>query len=321
MARRHQWGSHAVRRISRRKWAAYHLVASQRRLRTGESVLILQVPRPIVFAVDNSYLTPLRTAIDSIERACEPEIGKLRIIVLHEGVDELSRRLLRLGRYVEWREVRLPVEVQLPIADWISRAAYYRLAIGKALPDYDSCLYLDVDILVLESVVELLTKPMSCSPVAAVRDPQTPILRDGTALPCWRELGLPETREYFNSGVMLLNLPACREQCLFERAWDFVVRRPECVRYWDQDALNWAVNDDWERLDRCWNTFPMSAILRTPGEHEYVEDVLPLDMLLADESRARILHYAGPVKPWHPDFPDGFARDAYTEVHRRLYSP
>lgn len=274
--------------------------------------------RPVVFAVDETYLTPLRIAIESVTVACRPDVAELRIIVLHEGIGESTRRSLNLGHHVEWRDISLPANIALPITEWMSRATYYRLAIGEAIPDYDSCLYLDADILVLESVARLLTRRLGPPPVAAVRDAFNPILLYGRALPCWRELGLAEDREYFNSGVMLLNLDACRDQRLFERAWEFIETRPECVHYWDQDALNWAVDDDWERLDRRWNTFAMSALLQTPGIRFDSGTVLPLDVLVADETSARILHFAGGIKPWHPDFPKGRARDSYTEFLRKL---
>jgi UDP-D-galactose:(glucosyl)LPS alpha-1,3-D-galactosyltransferase len=200
--------------------------------------------------------------------------------------------------------------VDLVVNDWISAAAYYRLLLGDALPEYSSCLYLDCDILVRGSITDLLERQLT-QPIAAVRDPQNPRLAGGEALPGWEQLGLLGNREYFNSGVMLFDLDACRSSGLFERAWWFLDRFPGHVRYWDQDALNWAAEDHWQRLDRTWNTFPMSAIMQTPGPHSLFEDIMPLATLLADEAAARILHYTGPVKPWHPTFPVGRARSEY----------
>lgn len=276
--------------------------------------------RPIVFAVDESYLTPLRVAIESLRRACESDVGALRVIVLHEGIDESVRRSLGLGHHIEWREISLPSHISLPLREWLSRAAYYRLAIAEALLEYDSCLYLDADILVLESVADLLTRPLTASPVAAIRDPSNPTLGSGPALPCWRELRLAENREYFNSGVMLLDLAECRDRKLFERAWEFIQTCPECIHYCDQDALNRVVDDDWERLDHRWNTFADPALVRSSREQAFVEAMNEVGDLDADGSTAWILHFAGPSKPWRPGFSEGRARDSYVEVLRRLQS-
>ena len=48
----------------------------------------------------------------------------------------------------------------------------------------------------------------------------------------------------------------------------------------------------------------MSALASLPGFfHHTAEPVMPLSQLLADEYMAAVLHFAGPVKPWTPEFP------------------
>jgi hypothetical protein len=48
----------------------------------------------------------------------------------------------------------------------------------------------------------------------------------------------------------------------------------------------------------------MSALAAQPGFfHDTAEPVMPLDDLLADEYTAAVLHFAGPVKPWHEEYP------------------
>jgi lipopolysaccharide biosynthesis glycosyltransferase len=119
-------------------------------------------------------------------------------------------------------------------------------------------------------------------------------------------------RDYFNSGVLLLDLAGCAELGVFERAQRFLVEFPDEVSLWDQDALNVAVDDRWQRLDRCWNTFAMSALAAQQGFfHHTVEPVMPLRELFADEYTAAILHFAGPVKPWQEEFPPVPLRTLY----------
>jgi UDP-D-galactose:(glucosyl)LPS alpha-1,3-D-galactosyltransferase len=193
-----------------------------------------------------------------------------------------------------------------PVSGWVSDAVYLRLTIGEVIVDEPVVLYLDADTIVLDDLRPLLRHPMAGMPVAAVRDPQNPIIGRGIALPGWSQLGIAEGREYFNSGVMLLDLAECRRRGIFERSHRFLLEHPDMVTLWDQDALNWALEDQWLRLGRRWNTFALSPLVQRGGYvHDDAEPFMPLEQLLADEPAAAVLHFAGPDKPWKPDYPPG----------------
>jgi lipopolysaccharide biosynthesis glycosyltransferase len=170
----------------------------------------------------------------------------------------------------------------------MDEAAHLRLSMPEALADVPLAMYLDVDVHVLDDLRPLLATPMDGGPLAAVRDAVNPVLTAGPALPGWRRLGLPASREYFNSGVMLLDLPACRGT--FAEAKRFVRERREHVRYWDQDALNFVVADRWRRLERRWNAFAMAAWTGRDDWAYRGGTSVPLATLLEDERSAAILH-------------------------------
>jgi lipopolysaccharide biosynthesis glycosyltransferase len=235
--------------------------------------------------------------------------------VIYRRLTQASRRrirfhALRLGLQVELRASGR-ADDPYPVSDWVTDAVYLRLAISDVLAGVPAVLYLDADVLVLRDLRPLLGSSLDGAPLAAVRNPSNPVLEVGSALPGWRELGLPASREYFNSGVMLLDLAECRRRGTFDKCYRFLEDMPQHVRFWDQDALNWAVDDDWVRLDRRWNTFPLSALSQIPAFKYDAEDVVPLQQLIDDEDSAAILHFAGPWKPWAPIFPASPARDLY----------
>ncbi len=275
---------------------------------------------PIVFAIDDGFLEPLVVALHSLAGAHPDGVPELEVLVLHTGLS--GRGLARIGRHADAlglavRPVRVPVSPgRYPVTGRASEATYLRLAMPEVV-DRDRVLYLDADILVTGDLRPLLRTPLSGRPLGAVRDPQNPIVRYGIGLPGWRELGVPGDREYFNSGVLLMDLPACAEYKIFQRCDEFLTRYPGHVRFWDQDALNWAADDNWLRLPRRWNTFPMSAILLLPGDQYRAEHVLPVAELIADEPTAHVLHFAGGGKPWNGRLPDGPARRRYAAVHAR----
>ncbi|SEH01772.1 Lipopolysaccharide biosynthesis protein, LPS:glycosyltransferase [Nonomuraea solani] len=270
-------------------------------------------PAPIVCCVDDGYVRPLTVLLQSL--AAVPGNAGLRIWVLHENLSFRSRALLhrhgdRLGLDVGLRPIT-PAAAG-PVSGWVSEAVYLRLEIGQTLGDQERVLYLDADILVLGELRPLLLTDLGSAALGAVRDAQNPVIGAGIALPGWAELRLPHGRDYFNSGVMLMDLPVCERQGLFTDARRFLIERPDKVVLWDQDALNVAAADRWLRLERRWNTFALSALAAQPGyRHADAEPYEPLATLLADEPHAAILHYAGPAKPWQQDYPPGRLKDTY----------
>jgi len=270
---------------------------------------------PVVCCIDDGYVRPLTVLMESLA-AIRQNCG-VRLLVIYENLTASSRGLLQrhgdqLGIDVGLR--RAWPAAAGPVSGWVSRAVYLRLAIGETLGHTGTVLYLDADTLIRGDLRPLLGTPLGGAPLGAVRDPQNPAIGAGIALPAWASLGLPRGRDYFNSGVMLLDLPECDRQDLFGAARRFLAEHPDKVMLWDQDALNVAAADRWLRLDRKWNTFGLSALAAQPGyRHDDAEPYSPLAMLLADEPHAAILHFAGPAKPWHDDYPPGWLKTTYRQ--------
>jgi lipopolysaccharide biosynthesis glycosyltransferase len=274
----------------------------------------------IVFAINDAYCLPLLVALRSIAITNPALLPRLRVVVLHESLPDATRhRILtaadRLGMTVEIRQVDLPA-IGYQLAYGGSRGHYLRLTMGRVLPEHTRILYLDADIIVRGDIGLLLRTDLRDKPLAAVRDATNPIYAGGIAVPGWQRLGIPAEREYFNSGVMVIDLDRCRREEVFERSFAFIERHPEHLRLWDQDALNRVLADRWTRLDRLWNTFPLSSLLQTEWMRYDSEHILPLDTLIAEEKRAHILHYVSPAKPWLGLMPPGWASDLY-ESHQQ----
>jgi UDP-D-galactose:(glucosyl)LPS alpha-1,3-D-galactosyltransferase len=271
---------------------------------------------PIVCAVDDRYVTPLCVLMQSLAAAHPGR--SLQVIVMHQGLNGASQRRIR------WHADRLGLDVSLrqapgvdpryPVSMWVTNATYLRLALPEVVPEAPVVLYLDVDLLVLRDLGPLLARRLDGVPLAAVRDPLNPTLDTGFGIPGWEDLGLPGSREYFNGGVLLLNLGECRRREIFTKSDRFAREMSEHILFWDQDAMNWAVDDDWHRLDRCWNTLALSALqeLDIYKDWKYSADhILPFSRLIDDEDTAAVLHFAGPVKPWSPEYPASPHKDLY----------
>lgn len=277
---------------------------------------------PIVCTVDDNYELPVRVLLHSLAATHQDCLDEVRVVILHDALSRPARDRIRahgerLGLALEL--VRGPaVDPRFPLLRRFTAAIYLRLNVHQVLADESRVLYLDSDLLVMGDLRELLTLPMGGFALGAVRDPVRPTLGCGGALPGWESLGLPADREYFNSGVLLLDLDECRSTGILDRAGKILAERPEVTRFPDQDALNWAADDNWLRLDPTWNTFAMSIVSRRADYVHVAEPVASLESLLRAERTASVLHFSGRHKPWQESCPESRSRDLYRRLLRMV---
>ncbi|MEU1844731.1 glycosyltransferase family 8 protein [Micromonospora sediminicola] len=200
--------------------------------------------------------------------------------------------------------IRLPGSRE-PHLSYLSAAMYLRLLIPHALPpDVHRLVYLDSDVLCTGSLAELRDLDLAGAPLGAVRDAFTRRLIDTGGLPgiYGRYHDLDAQAPYLNSGVLLIDVPRWKALDVTAKALDYVARHADESRFPDQDALNHAVYGRWTRMPKRWNH--MMAWRLDPRVGGNVTD-------------ASVIHFAGPVKPWQPEFPDGVYRQMYWRHRRR----
>jgi lipopolysaccharide biosynthesis glycosyltransferase len=279
----------------------------------------------LVFAIDDNYCWPLLVALQSLS-VTNPALSRTAAVyVLHAGLRDRSVQAIesharRLGLDVSVLAVTMP-DLPYNVSKGGAVANYLRLAIGEVLPDVARAVYVDADVLIRKDISGLVDVDLGGRTFGAVRDQIAPTCANASWTDWWTEQGVDRSRDYFNSGVLVLDLEACAATGLFERAFEYVRAFPDRMRLWDQDALNLAADDQWHRLERRWNTFPMSALVRTPWVRYAAEDVTPLSRLVEGEQDACIFHYVSPAKPWKGLLPSGEARNAYEEVSRQVGDP
>lgn len=179
--------------------------------------------------------------------------------------------------------------------NWISphsqvkSAHYYKHLLGSLLPmQLEKVLYLDTDILIMTDISQLWSLTVENQVIVAAQDLAIPHVSNWRGLAMYKELELKETQEYFNSGVMLINLVRWRSENIEERLANFNERYGNCVRCYDQDGLNAVLHNQWKKLDARWNI--------VFGAISYPKADLPyLPQTLADAPL--IVHFAGRFKP------------------------
>src|SRR4051812_29813504 len=102
-------------------------------------------------------------------------------------------------------------------------------------------------------------------------------------------------KPYFNTGVLVMNLPAWRGTGMAQRALRYAAEGAP-LRWADQDALN-AVLDNWFELESRWNV--QHGNLFSPC---YQPDTPRTAALYHDRrdlyAAAAVLHFVGRAKPW-----------------------
>lgn len=175
----------------------------------------------------------------------------------------------------------------LPAMDRIPTVMWYRIFLPRLLPTTRRVLYLDCDTLVVDDLAPLWDIDLEGSYLGAVDNAFEPgVERHAT------ELGLRSACDYFNSGVLLLNLDRMRADGATEAILDCA--RTRSLVWPDQDALNLVLGPKRVRLDPRWNCMNVLFYGGPPSTYD-------AEVARAAADRPAILHFEGPqmAKPWH----------------------
>ena len=209
------------------------------------------IPITIVTACDNDYAQHTAVFLKSLF-AKNPNL-KCKIFIFtpdnfaHQK--SLERNLGIHGKNLEFLKINLGETASLKISHPITVATYFRLFLDKLIPEHiNRVLYLDSDILVTGRIEELWATNLDDYVLAAVVD----AIGDKD-LSVREKIGLANTSRYFNAGVLLIDLDRWRSERLGERALAFAIEHPELITWWDQCALNYAVDGRFKELAKDWN--------------------------------------------------------------------
>lgn len=236
----------------------------------------------------------------------------VRIDYLHgndtspRGRSRLRTMIQRLGADVGFHLVPDDWVQGLPIEGFTGKATWYRIFLPELLGDAPRVLYLDADLLVLDSLLPLWRTPLNGCLVGAVSN-----VTQRHELGHAEAIGLPNKKAYFNAGVLLMDLELMRAERTTDELRSFSVRNAGHLGWRDQDALNIVLHDRRLALHPRWNC--LNSIVNFPWAAEYFSPQV-LEEARADPA---IRHFEGPSlnKPWHV-LCDPALRRLYTE-HRR----
>ena len=263
----------------------------------------------IVFACSENFVPYLSVAVQSIIDNASPS-RRYDIVVLTRNISPTS--MITLTRQITSPHVGIGFldvdaalgDIELPHHGHFRPETYFRLLAPQLLPNVDKAIYLDSDLIVDDDVAELFDVDVTGYKLAATRDADTIGQIDGydaTVGPYLKdELGMDDPHDYFQAGVLLMNLAELRRTVTPE---EFLALSTERMWRWlDQDVLNKVVNGDYVRVHMRWNYLMDWQHLR----RTHIIANAPADVRAEYEEAAAdpaVIHFAGPDnRPWlYPD--------------------
>ena len=242
---------------------------------------------PIFFAVDDGYIPFLAVTLQSlIENASKDYYYEMKILYTNISEENKEKILKYESENVKIEFVDLnyyleELQEKLYTRDYYTKTTYYRLMIPNLYPQYDKILYLDSDITVLGDVSELYNTDLEDNLVGAVPDGSVRAIKEFSDY-VERVVGMADYKNYFNAGILLMNLKEMREFD-FQTKFLYLLENMKFSVAQDQDYLNRICKGRTKILDAGWDVMP-----------------LPTDTPM-QENDIKIIHYNLIYKPWHFD--------------------
>jgi lipopolysaccharide biosynthesis glycosyltransferase len=253
----------------------------------------------VIFVADDHYAMPLAAAISSVVANLGRE-QKAHVFIVDGGISRTNKEKIMQSEdpervRIQWlqpSESHCDLLKSLPCG-YVGRTPYYKMLVPDLLgPEYPRIIYLDCDVIVEADITDLWVADLGENSVLAVQDLINPFVSSPFGLRNWRELGRKADDELFNTGVLVLNAAKWHKENVALRLVQYLRDHYQYVQLCDQDAMNAVFRDGWGRLDSRWNVLPYMNIARNYSSlsKKSHENLL---------TRAYLLHYCGPNKPWN----------------------
>lgn len=277
----------------------------------------------IVFNIDENYIKYLAVLITSIIKNTDTtknlyDISKNNTTqrggayCFHVLTDAISEDMSIKLKTLEYHlNIIYPCVIQVHIIDetifegmpkWgfedsKNYIAYYRLLLGDIIPkDVKVCLYLDVDMFVLEDIRTLFMIPLD-NKVIAANSGHVDITTANHVLQSVddkRNFYFAKIPYYFCSGLMLINMNEWRTRNIQHNSLEFLHKYKS--HFADQDALNAIIMGDIVVLPPTFGIliFQTAMSLKNGDSNcHFLRQIL---------TTSKIIHFNGYAKPWMPKY-------------------
>lgn len=241
----------------------------------------------IIFLSDKKYLLPttvaMRTLAEHVSRKRKYHI----YFILEKQLVDIWEKDYSVAFPDNMEITFVTPDIKMPdnISEhlYVSKTALTKFWFAELLSNVDKALYLDGDVLIKGDLQNLFDIDLQDDFVAAVKD--LPIYDDDYR----QKKGLDE---YFNSGVMLLNLGLMRRENVSKKLLDIKLHLSDS-KYMDQDSFNIAFKNRIKFISVLYNFIPKDL-----DDHSQEEFNEFYNITNDDLNKVEIIHLSGMIKPW-----------------------
>lgn len=214
---------------------------------------------PIFFATDDNYIPFLGVALCSLISNASKDFD-YKILILNSGIKEENISKIKdfenENFQIEFVNVNEKVakianDLSYRLRDYYSNSIYYRIFISSLFPNYKKVLYIDADIVLVDDISKLFLEDLGDNLLGAVTDD---VVNENETFRKYANIALGiDAKDYFNSGVLVMNLDAIRKEKIEEKfvhllsTYNFNVIAP------DQDYLNYLCRGKVKYLHKGWD--------------------------------------------------------------------
>jgi lipopolysaccharide biosynthesis glycosyltransferase len=247
----------------------------------------------IACAADARYVAHVATAVRSVAATHPGAAIEVHFLHASDLDPALVRGLQSMsgdGLQIRCHEIAPGAVAGLPAWGRIPATMWYRILLPELLPDVARVLYLDADVLVVDSIAELWGLELEGAYLGAVTN-----VPERHRLGHAADLGLEGPERYFNSGVLLLNLELMRRDGATAALRACARQNLDRLLWPDQDALNLVLGERRVDLHPRWN------LMNSIRGFRWSADLLGATAVEEAIRRPAIVHFEGPAqnKPWH----------------------
>jgi len=245
----------------------------------------------VAFICDGNYVIPTAVAITSL--ICNKNLDThYDIYIITSGLSELETEKFYQFKAskIDIHIIRTSVEKYEGLQNHphITTATYLKFELPEFIPNEEKVLYLDSDIIIQKDLTNLFEINIEDYYAAAVKD--LPLIDNPLNI-----------KNYFNSGVMLLNLKLMRENNISSELLHIAKSSAYRLTYQDQDCLNIYFDKKVKLLSVIYNYF-YSFFLQQRGKYtiESINKYFGTNYSSYDDIKkdSYIIHMVGYDKPW-----------------------
>jgi lipopolysaccharide biosynthesis glycosyltransferase len=260
-----------------------------------------------VFAIDKNFVLPLKVLLSSLVNT-HSTLNRESIFLLHDrtlGADEQNDLITFCARYslaITFIDITSRLELLPSLRDGshVTYLTYARLFLASVLPpEIQTAIYIDADTLCIQNVSDLFEFSLH-RPIAAC-DHCSPFDQLRVHGPCGGS--------YFQAGMVRVDIALWRNLDIEHEFNAILVESSNRILWWDQDVLNIAFKDNWQRIPVSYNFCRVVRNSLVNPQHSV--SISP-----------KIIHFDGGDRPWDISRTDSYGLlwyaayyDSFQEYH------